>query len=124
MKMTSLHKGCVSRCIDDYTGIWEIIREVQRAYPDANACEVQDRTLGVIRDLLVAGYIVAGDLKDNVGVVPWPSSLEETIRRIKEEWNAFGREPSIWEIVWFDSTVEGKGALADDKELNIPEGSS
>lgn len=125
--MTALHRLGLLSCADDYTGLWEFLRDVQRAYPGADDRAVKDRTLGVIRDLLEAGYIVAGDLKDGIGVVPWPQPTDEVLQRIKSEWDALGREPNIWEIVWFTSTIEGERALAEGKERNElkdPEGQS
>lgn len=119
LKLTPLHRLALLSCVDDYTGIWEFALDVQQQYPEANRSQIQSETLVLIRDLLEAGYIIAGDLKDNVGVIPWPSPVEETIRRIKQEWDSLGREPTIWEIVWFDSTAAGDQALREGQERNV-----
>lgn len=120
MLMTSLHKSFLVYCADDWSGPWLLVTDVQLADPAADDRTVKERTLAVLRDLLQAGYIKAGDLvnfKEDT-FIQWEMPVDQIIDRIRREWDALGRDPKPWEIVWFISTHEGDLALAEGRERN------
>jgi hypothetical protein len=118
--MTLLHKEFLVYCADDWSVPWILIKYVRLNDPEANDKTIQARTLAILRDLLDVEYIRAGDLVDfkNDTFIPWNLSVDQIIDRIRLEWDALGRDPKPWEIVWFTSTLEGDRALAEGAARN------
>lgn len=111
-KQDELKKEILVLCREDYIGLWVILEEVKGRFEKADSTEQRRRTLEVIRELLDKTLIQAGwPTPDGKGFEPWQLSVDETIRRIDMEWDALGREPNLWEIVWFTTTD------ADDREV-------
>jgi hypothetical protein len=106
----------LQECEDDHVGLWSILWQVRYAlnendYPcddRADPREVRKITMELVHALLESGQVQAGfPAPDGKGFVPWSLSSEETITRIKSEWDVLGREPNIGEIIWFSTpTVE------------------
>ena len=121
LEMTPLHKNFLVACADDWSGPWLLAGDVREADPSADDKTVKIRTLKIIRDLLSARYIRAGDLVDfkNDKFIPWDLTVDQIIGRIRQEWDALRRDPKPWEIVWFSSTLEGDRALAEGQERNV-----
>jgi hypothetical protein len=95
-------EGFVEEGRDDYVGLWEIVRAVREDFGVQDDGEVKRTSLGLIQQLLCHYGMSAGvPTPDGRGFVPWPLSTDETLRRIETEWVALGRDPDIWEIVWF-----------------------
>lgn len=115
--MTPLHRNFLIACADDWCGPWLLVLDVRKATPEADDRTIQSQTLAILRDLLAAGYIRAGDLVDfkNDTFIPWDMAVDQMIERIRLEWDALGRDPKPWEIVWFLSTIEGDRVLAEDQ---------
>lgn len=88
-------------CIEDYVGLWVLLKETSRAFPEASASELQDMTLEVVRELLNRGSVVAGDLSSEDRFCNWRLSTDHTVARVHEEWERLGHEPNIADIVWF-----------------------
>jgi hypothetical protein len=78
--MTLLHKEFLVYCTDDWSGPWILIKYIRLNDPEADDKTVQARTLAILRDLLEAGYIHAGDLVNfkmipsSPGILPWIKS--------------------------------------------------
>jgi hypothetical protein len=120
-KITPLHENFLAYCSDDWTGPWQLARWIRLSDSDADDDKIQARTLEILRDLLEAGYIVAGDADFGSGkFTQWNLSVDQIIDRIHREWDVLGRDPSIWDIVWFVSTTEGDRALASGQVRNTP----
>lgn len=131
--LTSVQKDILAHCADDYTDLAEVVSIITRAgleFRHLSTNELQDMVLGIIKDLLEAKLIQAGDVdfKSNQ-LQPWPGTTREIMGRIRQEWNAHMREgclwPDPWETVIFSSTVEGDRALAEGQPRNAlqePEG--
>ena len=119
-RLTPLHRKFLVYCADDWSGPWILVVDVHLNDPEADDKTVQTRTLAILRDLLEAGYIRAGDLVDfkNDTFIPWDLTVDQAIDRIHTEWDTLGRDPKPWEIVWFTSTREGDLALAEGQERN------
>jgi hypothetical protein len=61
--------------------------------------------LDPLHGLLDEGLIVAGfPTRDGRGFEPSPYSPQETVDRIRTEWQKLGRDPVIGEVVWFNAT--------------------
>ena len=120
-ELTSMQRDFLLFCQDDYTGVDFALSCVEGAYPSIEKQEARALTLKLIRELLDAGYIQAGDLPG--GGERWkPLSLSvgETLDRIEKEWDKLGNERNhLVDIVWFLSTTEGERALADGIERNV-----
>jgi hypothetical protein len=121
LEMTPLHKNFLVACADDWSGPWLLVSDIRVADPKADDPTVKARTLEILRDLLAARYIRAGDLVDfkSDKFVPWNLAVDQIIERIQREWDALKRDPNPWEIVWFDSTAAGDKALAEGQERNV-----
>lgn len=146
--MIGSHLEVLQACVDDYVGLWEVIRSVTRDlvieqggasyYEPPNgiwtkermnqlgAAEaavdqkvLKDRTLNVLSDLLSAGFIKAGLPRGGGSWEWWDLSPSESIARIRREWDALEDPPTGGDIVWFVSTTEGDRALHEDKERNV-----
>ena len=87
-------------CHEDYVGLWELVKDVKRAFPEASAREVQKTTLELVRDLLSTGRAVAGDLSNDGDFCDWRLSVDLCVARVREEWDRLGHEPNIAEVVW------------------------
>jgi hypothetical protein len=62
--------------------------------------------LSIIEPFLREGLMIAGDPPDE-DVIPLGTAAEETLARIRDEWEALGRDPDIMEIAWFEPTPKG-----------------
>lgn len=114
-----LYRSILLSCADDYTGLWEVIRDVKGSYEHAALANVRQITLMVVKSLLERGLIRAGFPKrDGSGFEEWDLSLDQTMLRIEQEWNELGREPTIGDIVWFATTLEGDRVLTEGEERN------
>jgi hypothetical protein len=92
-ELTSMQRDFLLFCQDDYTGVDFALSCVEGAYPSIEKQEARALTLKLIRELLDAGYIQAGDLPG--GGERWkPLSLSvgETLDRIEKEWDKLGNE--------------------------------
>lgn len=97
----------LTECSVDYVGLWEVMAHVEYGLKHSNPQEVRELTMKLVGELLHEGLIKAGDPKDTGGFVAWKLSPEETVKRIRDEWNALGREPNLGDIVWFTTTEAG-----------------
>jgi hypothetical protein len=93
----------------DHVGLWEIVRAVREDLGVRDWDEVRRVTLQLVWSLLRDRGMIAGRPSlDWRGFIPWQLTAEESVRRIEEEWTVLGRDPSLWEIVWFDAPAEGE----------------
>jgi hypothetical protein len=98
----TFREDMLSECRADYVGLWEFLWEARRLMPEADQDPVRAAALDLIRELLEAGQIVAGDpTSDRSRFVSWNLSVPETMDRIKTELAELGRDPVGGEIVWF-----------------------
>jgi hypothetical protein len=68
--------------------------------------------LDVIRELLEAEYLYAGDAVTSAAgsytVCSWGLDPPDALSRIKEKWLELGRQPDLGDVVWFELTDQGK----------------
>ncbi len=88
----------------DWVGLWEIVRKLQG--PPLDEATLHELTLDVARALLDRGFIAGNLTRSTPGFEPWPDQRPEAIiERIRSEWLALGRIPTIGDIVYFDLTA-------------------
>jgi hypothetical protein len=93
---------------DDWVHLGVLVRIVKYATGLAGE-DLLCKTLGVIQHLVSSGWMVAGDIGDEVspGFQPWSLTLAEALARIEREWRDLGRDPSLGDICWFANTPAG-----------------
>ena len=101
-KRRQLEKYTLDECREDHVGLWSVLWDARRLFPDASQEDLMEITLSMLRDLLVRGDIVAGFPEaGGRAFKKWDDSPDAIIARIKKEWEELGRDPNIGEIVWF-----------------------
>jgi hypothetical protein len=109
IKLEVLH-----HCFDDYTGLWEVIRTVQRHAPDLDGQPLIDTTLRCVRDLIETELVELGaPVADGRGFSRWNLEADESLSRIEREWKALDREPNLGEVVWLTTSARGDQLLSD-----------
>jgi hypothetical protein len=89
---------------DDHVGLWQIVRAVREDLKVHEECDVRRTTLALVGQLLGRYGMSAGvPAADGRGFLPWTLSADESLQRIETEWLALGRDPDLWEVVWFDT---------------------
>jgi hypothetical protein len=99
---------------DDYTGLWEVIRMVQRHAPELDGRDLIDTTLRCVKDLIETDLVELGaPTADGGGFSRWDVQADESLSRIEREWTALHRHPTIGEIVWLTTSARGDQLLSD-----------
>ena len=80
-------------------GLWSVIASARYV---TGQRDVQGLVLEVLRELLTEGSAVAGSF-DGPTFIRWSESPDDAIVRIRREWDAFGGEPGLGDIVWIRS---------------------
>jgi hypothetical protein len=98
----SLVSSLMAELEDDYVGLWLLVKQVRRAFPEDDPHEIRSKTLSLIWFLLQTGSVEAGfPSTDRPGFVPWTMKPYGIVSRIAAEWKNLGRDPTIGEVVWF-----------------------
>ncbi len=85
---------------DDFVGLWEIVRQVERRTGPGDTA--REQTLAVIRALLARGLRAGDPPYSAMGYRPWANQEPDAvIERVRREWLALGRAPNIADIAWF-----------------------
>ena len=109
IKLDILHS-----CYDDYTGLWEVIRMVQRHAPGLDGRELMDTALRCINDLIETDLVELGaPTADGREFSRWDLQAHESLSRIEHEWTALNRDPRLGEIVWLTTSAGGDQLLSD-----------
>lgn len=105
---TELRKAALLSGLDDWVGLWELVRLVrEREGQEAQDSVVRELVLDLITQLLDDEEIVVGALIEGAGFRPWDSASAEAIDRIRASWDSLGRDPNIGEICWIQNTEDG-----------------
>ncbi len=84
----------------DEIGLWFILGRLRADLGVEDSVLLQVATLQCVSPLLASGAVVAGYYRpDSSGIEVWDMEPERVVSRIKQAWNALGREPDIGEIV-------------------------
>jgi hypothetical protein len=118
MDLTYLQREILKECVDDDCDLCWLIGVVREESPPAEPQALQAVCLQVIHDLHKAGYIHAGSANPGHFDV-WDIPTDKLVADIKREWDNLGRDPKLWEIVWFHATLDGIKKLNEDVEPNV-----
>jgi hypothetical protein len=101
-ELVTLLEGILDECEDDHVGLWSILRDVRNTLGHASSTEIKGMTLDLLTFLLRRHLIEAGfPAANGRDFEPWKLSPPEAIKKISDEWDKLGREPSGGEVVWF-----------------------
>jgi hypothetical protein len=113
----SLIEDALANGVDDWVYAAWIAGIAGRVVSDPDV--VRHVSLGLIAELLLNGWMVAGDVTD-VGHVPWEISTAAAIERITREWMTIG-DAQLYpgQIVWLANTERGNelGQAVLDREV-------
>jgi hypothetical protein len=118
MELRYLQQEILKVCVDDDCDLRLLIRVVREESPHTEPQALQALCLQVIHDLHRAGYIHAGSANPGHFDV-WDIPTEQLVSDIKRAWDNLGRDPEMWEIVWFRATLDGIKKLNEDVEPNV-----
>jgi hypothetical protein len=95
-------------------GLWLVIDSLNGdAYTDTDLLPawIQEKALDELKDLLSRGLVYIGQF-DRIGdeyiFEIFPGNPEEIIQKVKNDWNALERNPSLGDVCWIRSTEKGK----------------
>jgi hypothetical protein len=112
----------IKQCIDDLVmrgcddwvdacGVASVAIQIGHA---KSAKEIRDLSLKIIHEVVQQGLMESGDLpEEGRRLKLWPVKPHECLDRVEREWNALGRNPTLWEICWFQNTDRGN-ALGEE----------
>ena len=110
--MGSLVTTLISEFEDDHVGLWTIVKQVRRAFPDDPPEEIRTKTLSLVLFLLQMGDIAAGfPTMDGRGFESWQIKPRRVVSRIASRWKNSTIDPGIGEIVWFTTSEPKIGDL-------------
>lgn len=119
MDLEPIHKTILSDCINNYVGVWEIIREIsEEDFFSSKLPEwVQLRAIQIIREMIGAGFIEAGNIKkkeiNTYVFFPLTMGVDELISFIENSLAKEGHMPPLGIICWFQATPKGEQLARD-----------
>lgn len=122
MTHSAIKNELLDRNLDDMLQLGEIAGVVRRHRGIALTDEsvVMPPTLEVIRELLEAKYVIAGNVvKDEEGLLmvkSWGLEPSETARRIEKEWRELGHPLTLGDVVWLELTDIGREKAREGRE--------
>ncbi len=97
---------------EDYVGLWQIIRELEREHPTIEIHEIQVMALDLIQEILETGFMKIGMFEYNddkkLGYQLWELDIDRIIKQLKTEWDELERTPNIGDIAWLITTEDGE----------------
>ena len=96
-------KMFIGECEVDYVGLWAILWEISRSFPEYNAAQSRETTLFVVDLMLNSGKVVIGDFDRMGHFVAWPVGNFSALERLRKAWDALEHEPDIGDLCWFTS---------------------
>ncbi len=103
--LKDIKRAIVEEARSDVVGLWAILWEVRQRMPSINTQQAQAATLAVVAEALEEQAVVAGDFVDKhqeaAVFVPWSLATQAAISRIRNDWDALGRDPNLGDIVCF-----------------------
>lgn len=104
---TSPRSRVLQHGLEDWVGLWVVVRFLREAAPEASSSEIRTMTLALIRELLDQQLMQLGFPQADGSFSPLDAPTADTIARIDAEWQHLGREPTIGDIVWLENTDQG-----------------
>ena len=97
----------------DYVGLWQICTRVRHDLAITDPDELRSTVMQVIDVMLAMGLLAVDLPSEGPGRRPWQDQARASVlARIRSEWQALGRDPSVGDIVWFDNPDRGTAADA------------
>jgi hypothetical protein len=112
-------------CVEDWTSLYFIPSFVEEFYHYEDQELIKSTSFEIIKNLLDEGLVKAGGLLDDNTFMPWDMTVDEIIKKIKNEWENLGRDLYMYEVVWFEITEKGRkefeylNSLPELKEINL-----
>jgi hypothetical protein len=98
----SLLSDLMAEFEDDHVGLWSVVKQVRRAFPDDRPEDIRTKTLSLLWFLLQMGSIEAGfPTRDGRGFESWGIKPYGVVTRIASRWKEPEQYPKIGDIVWF-----------------------
>jgi hypothetical protein len=114
MTLEAIRNELLTFGLDDMLGLWWVIGVVADhigVNPNDDS-RVMHPTLDAIHDLLVSNYAIAGNVEtDNDGILfvkSWGMNANDTVERIKREWEKLAAPPNLGDVVWLELTDNGR----------------
>ena len=111
MELSNLEKTILADCVDDDTGLWEVVWHVNGGGYSAKMLPewVRGQTIELLMKLLSKGLIIIGTVhKDNnYEFFPYHESNESILEKIEVEWDELG-PPDIGDKFWIEPSEKGK----------------
>ena len=86
--------------IEDIVGLFSIAQAVDELIEDKD--NVLEQSMRIVERLLEKGMLAGYSPYEPDGYRPWPNQDRKTVMdRIRSEWLALGRLPTIPDIAWF-----------------------
>lgn len=123
MDLEPIHKTILSDCLNNYVGVWEIIREIseEEFFLSKLPEWVQSKAIQIIREMIEDDLIEAGTIKkiefNKYVFLPLTMGVDELISHIENSLEKEGHMPPFGIICWFRATPKGE-QLALDLGLN------
>jgi hypothetical protein len=117
--MRSAREEVLLRGLIDWVALERIHWYVARENPAESLSVIQDKTLDLIRSLVVDGLFELGDLTGTGNrFAAWNTPLDESIHRIRDVCvPKFDDQPAWWFCCWLDLTDKGQ-EIADAIEAS------
>lgn len=109
-EITGVEQEILLEGLEDYIGLWEVIAAVREELPEKEKPLIRRSVMEIISNLLKRGLMRAGVPTRDGGFTASDEGIDELLARIECEWDELGREPDVWDIIWFDITEKGKEA--------------
>ncbi len=97
----------IKQANSDWIEICELIWIVKSIGKIHNLDEIKIKVLQLLELLLQQGLMDIGYIEKNNGFIAWETSVEDSLLRVKTEWDKLNREPEIGEIFWLANTEKG-----------------
>jgi len=106
----------VSRGADDWVHMAEVAWVARSAGGATTDDEIRVVSLDLIREVLVAGLMEAGDLTRQ-GFFAWGLAPTEALNRIERSWELLDRDPAPGDVCWLENTEAGNHRAASSHEV-------
>ncbi len=90
-----------AECLDDYVGLWSIVRQVKAAIPGSTSAEVMSATMQLLKELMSKQGVAAGNFAPDQSFHAWEIPAAQVLENVRCAWQFLGRDPDIGEIAWF-----------------------
>ena len=95
-------------CVDGDIGLSVLVSRIGEYSREDDKYALRGKALAVLERLLKDGLVRAGrPTPDGKAFVTWDLAADQSLERIKREWDNLSREPAAGDIAWFAATKEG-----------------